>query len=341
MQISLSSLPTRINKGIAPLHLIYGPELLLVEEALDQIRNAAREQGYTERLRYTVETGFDWNVLAQESQMMSLFAEKKLIELRMPTGKPGEAGTRALIEYANNLSEDTSLVIISGALDKRGMAAKWFKAVDAAGITTGCPAVPVNKLPDWLNRRMAGLGLKYDFEVVERIAHLSEGNLLAAAQEINLLKLLCDGEKITLESADRIISDHARFNAFALIDSCLDGPTERALRILQNLKREGIEPVIVLWAITREVRVLCRLSSAAEQTGQPPRSLFRQYGVWSSRAHLFESALKRLDNSGWEKILVLLNHAELVARGAAPKLRKDIWEEIEIVVVRMCGLNIP
>lgn len=341
MQVNLSSLPARIRKGLAPLHLIHGPELLLVEETLDEVRNAAREQGYTERLRYTVEAGFDWNVLAQEGQMMSLFAEKKLIELRMPTGKPGETGARALIEYANAPSDDTALVIVSGALDKRGKTAKWFKAVDAAGITTECPLVPAGRLCDWLNRRMTDMGLKYDYEVVERVAHLAEGNLLAAAQEINLLKLLCDGEKVTLETADRIISDHARFNAFALIDACLAGAVERGLRILQNLKREGIESVIILWALTRETRVLCRISASAEQTGRTPQSLFRQFGVWSSRAHLVGTALKRLDSAGWEEILVRLNHAELVARGAAPRLRKDIWEEIESVVVSMCGLDIP
>ncbi len=341
MQVSLSSLPARINEGIAPLHLIHGPELLLVEEALDRIRNAAREQGYTERLRYMVEAGFDWHVLAQESQMMSLFSEKKLIELRMPSGKPGETGARALVEYANDPADDTALVVISGALDKRGKNTKWFKAVDAAGITTECPLVPAGRLCDWLNRRMSETGLKYDYEVVERVAHLAEGNLLAAAQEINLLKLLCDGEKITLESANRIISDHARFNAFALIDACLAGAVERALRILQNLKREGIEPVIILWALTREVRVVCRISATAEQTGKTPQSLFRQHGIWSSRAHLVNTALKRLDNTGWEDILIHLNHAELVARGATPRLRKDIWEEIESVVVGMCGLNLP
>jgi DNA polymerase-3 subunit delta len=340
LRISLTSLSGKIQQGFEPLYLLFGAEPLLIEETLDKVRVLAREQGYLERLRYTVEPGFDWNLILHQGQAMSLFAEKKLIELRIPTGKPGDAGSKALIAYSEMLPADTTLFVISGPVDRRSQKSKWFKAMDSAGVVTEVPAVTSDQLPDWIGQRMSGKGLDYEFAAVERLCHLVEGNLLAAAQEINLLGLLYADEKITVEIVDRVIADHARFDVYKLSDACLAGSATRATRILQGLKRERVEPMVILWALTRETRVLCQLSAESESTGRPVSSLFKNYGVWSNRTGLVSAALKRLSRPQWENILRRLGRADLMVKGSAPMLRRDIWEEIESISLGMCGLRI-
>ena len=339
MRVSLSSLNEHLGQGLQPLYLIFGNETLLSEEALDQIRLHARQQGFTERLRYTVESGFDWNQLMQQGQAMSLFAEKRIIELRIPTGKPGDVGGKALAQYAQRMGDDTTLIIISGAIDKRSQNTKWFKAMDAAGIVTECPSISTDRLPDWISQRMTANGLVYDFDAVQRLSHFVEGNLLAAAQEINLLALLHPNEKITADVISHVIADHARFNVYSFVDACLAGSSNRVTRILQSLKREQTEPVIILWALARDTRTLCRLSAAMEQ-GERPQSLFQKYGIWSSRSGLINAALKRLSRAQWENLLRRIGRTDLMVKGNASMQRKDIWEEIESICLNMCGLRI-
>jgi len=341
LRVSFNSLKGHLKQGFHPLYLLFGAEPLLVEEALDQVRALARESGYHERLRLTVETGFDWNLLLTQGQAMSLFAEKKLIELRMPTGKPGDAGTKAIMAYCEHLPEDTSLVIISGAVEKRAQNTRWFKAVDASGVVVESPEIKADRLPDWVSKRMSSMGMTYDSEGVDRICQLVEGNLLAAAQEINLLSLLYPDEKITAAIIEKIIVDHARFSVYAFADACLSGSVVRAIRILQSLKREQAEPIVILWALCRDARTLCQLSAASERTGQPADRLFKKYGIWSSRSGLVNAALRRMGNRQWENILRRLGRADLMVKGSVPMQRRDIWEEIENISLLICGARIP
>jgi DNA polymerase-3 subunit delta len=340
LRTSLASLSGQLKQGIQPLYILFGAETLLVEEALDQIRSRAKDDGFQERLRFTVETGFDWNQLLEHSQAMSLFAEKRLIELRIATGKPGDAGAKALIQYVQNpLSSDTSLIIICGAIEKRAQGTKWFKAVEAAGTAIECPAIGVDRLPDWISQRLTACGLKYEMEAVEQLSHFVEGNLLAAAQEINLLGLLYPGETITAEIVEHVIADHARFNVYNLADACLAGKVHRVTRILQSLKQEQIQPVLILWALARDTRTLCNLSAAVEK-GENPNALFKRFHIWSNRSGNMNSALRRLSRPQWENILRRLGRADLMVKGQAPMQRKDIWEEIESITLGMCGLKI-
>ena len=341
MRVNSSSISGHINNGLAPLYLLFGAETLLVEETLDQIRDAARSQGFTERLRLNVEAGFDWNEMLAQGQAISLFAEKKLIELRMPTGKPGDAGAKAIIAYVEMLPEDTALVIVSGAIEKRSQGTKWFKAVEGAGTVVESPEIRADRLPDWISQRMTATGLNYEFAAVERICQLVEGNLLAAAQEINLLALLHTGDKITAQTIESIIADHARFNVYSYADACLSGSVERVVRILQSLKRDQAEPIVILWALTRDIRILSQIAMASEKTGQTQNALFKKYGVWSSRANLMGAALKRTTAAGWQNMLRRLGRADLMVKGSAPLQRQNIWEEIESISLAICGSRIP
>ncbi len=340
MRVTLPSLSSQLEQGFGPLYLLFGAEILLVEEALDLIRSGAKAAGYMERLRFTVEPGFDWYQILEHAQAMSLFAEKRLIELRMQSGKPGDAGAKALIEYAETQkSPDTTLVVISGSIEKRSQGTKWFKSVENNGTVIECPAISADRLPDWVSKRMASKGLNFEFEAVERLCHFVEGNLLAAAQEINLLALLYPDKKITAETIELAIADHARFNVYTYVDACLTGSVHRVTRILQSLRREQIEPIIILWALARDTRILCQLASAMDH-GEQPQSLFKRYGIWSSRSGIINAALRRLSRPQWENQLRRIGRADLMVKGAAPMQRKDIWEEIESISLAMCGVTI-
>ena len=231
------------------------------------------------------------------------------------------------------------LLLISGAIEKRAQNSKWFKKVEDAGVVVECPGIAAAQLPEWISRRMTAKGLRFDSEAAERLSHFVEGNLLAAAQEINLLALLSPKEKITTETVENAIADHARFTVYALVDACLAGSAHRCTRILQGLRRNQAEPVLILWALTRDVRTLCHLSAAVASGGNP-RDLFKRYGVWSSRSNLVGSALRRLSPTQCHNLLRRLAWADLMLEGRAPMQRANIWEEIESIGLRLCGLRI-
>jgi DNA polymerase-3 subunit delta len=341
MRISYASFPQQLKQGLTPIYLLFGAETLLVEELLDLLRQQARAEGFTERLRYSVEAGFEWNKLFEGGQSMSLFSEKKLIELRIPTGKPGDAGAKALVEYAEtSQSPDTTLVVIAGGIEKRAQNSKWFKSLESQAVITECPTIGPDKLSDWIGHRMRSQGLAFEPDVVPRLAHFVEGNLHAAAQEINLLALLANGEKITPGLVESSIADHARFNAFNFVDACLAGTAHRATRILQSLKQEQVEPILILWSLTRETRTLCRLAALQEQ-GVNPRSQFQRLGVWGVRTGIVGAALRRLSLGQCQKLLRRLARADLQLKGRTPLQRKNIWEEIESIGLGLCGLRIP
>ncbi len=313
--------------------------MLIVEEALDSIRAAAIEAGFNERQRLIVESGFNWNQLLVGGQTMSLFSDKHLIELRLPKNGPGKQGAQALVEYADNPAPDTTLVVISAAIDKRAQKSKWFTALDAVGTSVECPQVYPGQLPQWIDERMHSRKLRFDREVVSRLAHYVEGNLLAAAQEIDLLSMLYAGEKISLEQLEASIADHTRFTVFSLVDACLAGSGQRAVRILAGLRRDQIEPTLILWALARDTRTLYHLSKAVSE-GQSAHALFQRFGIWQSRSSIVNAALRRIPLSGWQSILRRLARADLMLKGRMLLLRQDIWEEIESITLAICGWRI-
>lgn len=220
-------LSSALQKQLAPIYLISGDEPLLVQEACDQIRSSARQQGFNERVLYHGDKSFDWSQLLSEANSLSLFADRKILELRIDNGKPGDAGSKALVEYASQPSEDNLLLIVTPKLDGNAQRSKWFKALDKVGVTVQIWPINEQQLPHWLEQRLRTAGLNADRDTISLLAAQVEGNLLAAAQEVEKLKLLAPEGQVTPEMVSGMVTDSARYDVFSLIDKALHGDSRR------------------------------------------------------------------------------------------------------------------
>ena len=334
MQLS----PYQISRQerLQSVYHLFGAEPLIIEEALNDLRKLCRSHDYLEREKLTVEPGFDWNRLLSAGQSLSLFAQKRIIELRMPSAKPGTPGARALIEYANAPAPDSVLVVISGEIPRTGQRSQWFKALDKAGASVEAPKVQAHQIVGWIEKRLQQANIQTEPGVARVIAHYVEGNLLAAAQEINFLALHSEGRPLSIKQVQDLISDQARFTSFAFVDACLAGQAARMVRILNSLRGEKIEPVLIVAALSRESTRLLSLSYAQKQ-GQSIRALFRKLGIWSSRERLVEEALARVSHIGWLRIHGRMSDLDSMVKGQLPTRCGDVWEEIERVGLAICG----
>jgi DNA polymerase-3 subunit delta len=340
VRLSPPSLVKRLQRSLDPVYLLHGAEPLLVEEALDAVRDAARGGGFTERLRLTVDSGFDWNHLREAGRTMSLFAERRLIELRMPGGRPPESGADALIEIATSGAPDVVLAVVCGKLERAQQNTKWFKAIDSVGVTMEGQPVPPERLAGWIGARVVAEGGSCSSEAARRLAYFVEGNLLAAAQEIRKLTLLAAGRRIEDTDIESWVADHARFSVFALVDAALAGNAARALRILAGLRREGGEPVMVNWALTREARTLERVAGRMA-SGKGLENAMRGEGIWASRQAAVAAALGRLSRTGqWQELLARLAAADRLAKGRPLTVEPGgIWDALERIVLGICGIK--
>jgi DNA polymerase-3 subunit delta len=264
LKINVNQLSTHLQKSLAPCYLVTGDEHLLVGEALDAIRAAARKQGFTSRDLHVATTGFDWSQLRDSGANLSLFAEKRIIELRVPTGKPGRAGSQAIADFVDVTDSDLLFIVVAPKLDRNSQSAKWVKALEGKGVSIPVWPIGLRELPGWIAERMRSTGLQPDRDAVKLIADRVEGNLLAAGQEIEKLRLLLGEGKVTADDVGDAVANSSRYDVFKLVDAALGGDAKRALRILSGLRAEGIEPVIVVWALTRELRTLALLTDSAQ-----------------------------------------------------------------------------
>lgn len=351
MRVDIQRLSAADDKPLAPVCLLFGDEILLLEEACVELRRKAQAQGYTERLSFVAEAGFDWEDLLQSGSSMSLFADKQLIELRIPTGKPGQAGSRVLCELAENMPADTMLLVISGAVDKAGQNQKWFKALDKAGISAEAKELRLNDFPGWIANRLRSKGLLSDKETIALLTHYFEGNLLAAAQEIDLLALNTavgsgssaeavskpDAKK-QLAALQASVSDNSRFSVFSYLDACLAGDWQRTSRILDGLKAEKDESVFLVVMLSREVRKLAQMASALA-SGSSRDQVFKQHRIWYQRQSVMDKAIKRHGRAGWQSILQQIAKIDKILKGRAQSEGASVWFDIEKLSMKICGLK--
>jgi DNA polymerase-3 subunit delta len=325
MQIRPEQLGTHLKGGLAPLYIVTGDEPLLVQEACDAIRAAARQAGCSEREVHHVEARFDWQGFLQSGDAMSLFADRKLIELRMPTGKPGDAGSKALQSYADNPNPDNVLLIESGKLEGSAKKSKWYKALDKAGAIVTIWPMDLKQLPGWAMRRMKEKGLQPTQEAVTLLVERVEGNLLACAQEIEKLLLVHGPGKIDLENIIESVADSSRFDIYKLVDGALQGDAVRTSRIVNGLKGEGIEPVLVLWALSREIRAMAGMAFDLQQGSNVEQVMARaRPPVWDKRKPLVRSGLQRHKLPQWQAMLRRCAEIDAMIKGGRPG---DVWDE--------------
>lgn len=333
MRLDPQRLPQHLEGELAPVYLVHGEEPFLVEEAAARLRRAAAAAGYTERSRHQVEQGFDWGAFQAEGRSGSLFAARRLVELRLPTGKPGEAGARALVEWAAAPPPDTLLLVISGRIESAAQKSRWFQALEAAGVQLPCRGLPPERLPGWLKARMAERGLTPDPEALELLAHYVTGNLLAAAQEVDKLALLCPGGRVDVTAVRAALADSARFDVYALADRCLAGEAAGAVRVLHSLRASGTAAPLVLWALGNEIHRMQRIRAALD-AGASREQVFRAERIWSQRQGLAAAALKRLGPGAWLALVRRLAWLDRVLKGRAPG---EIWLELERLCLALCA----
>lgn len=327
MRLNADQLPAALSRGLAGIYLVSGDEPLLVGEAVDAIRAAARAAGYADRTVLFIDRSFDWNELRQATQSLSLFAERRLFELRMPTGKP-DKGAPLIIDLAARPPPDTVCVVVTDKLDGKTSDSPWVKAIEQHGVWVRVWPIDTVALPGWLRTRAAALQVDMDAEAAQLIVERVEGNLLAAKQELEKLALLCDGKRVSADLVLRSVGDSARYDVFQLAEAAAAGDAERALRILLGLKGEGVEPTLILWALIRELRGLWQTRERNRL-----RSNTRG-GGWNQAATPAPRALARMGKMPLARLLRQAHHTDRVIKGLAGG---DAWTAITGLAAAMAG----
>jgi DNA polymerase-3 subunit delta len=324
MRIDSEQLPQHLSRGLKSLYVIYGEELLLALEAADRIRARALEQGFNERRVLIAEQGFDWGELAMASNSLSLFAPKRVLDLRIPGGKPGKEGSEALQLLAGTLPQDTVILITLSGADRQAQKSKWFEALDAVGVAVQAAAVKRDRLGQWLAGRLALQGQQADARTIEFLIDRVEGNLMAAHQEVQKLALLFAPGPLPFDDVANAVVDVARFNVFDIGATLLKSDRAQFVRMLDGLRAEGAAAPLVLWAIAEEARAMARVQAAMAQ-GRPLAQALRDARVWGPRQDLMPAALRSL---GRAQLLASLRHAAEIDRMIKGLGSGDVWDAL-------------
>ena len=334
MRLRASQLEGHLRKGsLAPLYVIAGDEPLQAGECLDAIAAAARRSGFASRDVYTGGPSFDWSVLRAELDSLSLFAERRLLDLRLPDGKPGDDGAALLRDYAARPAEDILLVVSAGKTDRRS---QWMKALGEAGALVEVWPVPAQELPRWLGERARGLGLTLSGEAVELLAERAEGNLLAASQELAKLALVTGGGEVSEAAVRAAVSDSARYDPFELADIALAGDAARAVRILCGLREEGVAVQFLCWVLLRDLRDLAPVAHDVGR-GRSPQAALDAHRIWPKRRPFMAKALERHPGPAWLPLLAQGFAADAVVKGAPG----NPWDTLEALALAICGVRLP
>ena len=324
MNLNSEDLPRHLSSGLKPLYVVYGDALLLAIEAGDSIRAAARAAGYSERETFIAEQHFKWAELKNSAQSLSLFAEKKVIDIRIPTGKPGVEGGQALQDYVTNLSPDILTLITLPKLDSTTQKSKWFAALQQHAVVIATNDVPRNALPAWLAGRLKRQNQSTDKATLEFLADRCEGNLLAAFQEIQKLALLFPEGELSFEQVKDAVTDVARYDITKLTEAMLTGNATRFVRILDGLRGEGTATVLVLWAMSEEIRKLGKVLQAM-QRGANVSNAMRDARVWGASTSLIENATRRFK---LPSVKNAIRHAALLDKTIKGLRQGDVWDEL-------------
>lgn len=340
MKIKSEQLGRTLNKNTPPLIWLSGDDPLLMQEAADLVRNHCRDAGIIEREIFNVERGFNWESFLQASDNLSLFGERKLMDLRFASAKLEDAGKKALQAHLEHANPDLVVLISSPHLEKATLNTKWFKAIESPSLVVQIWPVNRDNLADWLQQRLLKENISADNDALQILADRVEGNLLAAMQEIEKLKLLAkpqDDGKIRLDGATalQLVADNSRYTAFAAVDAALLGDVTRAQKILTGLRAEGIMPQPILAAVIRELRTLLPMTRKKEE-GQGINAILQTSRVWFNRKQAVGSALRRLSSAEIWQMLELARRADQAGKGM---ISANVWDELSVVLIALSGVS--
>jgi DNA polymerase III subunit delta len=331
MRLKPEQLGAALKKGLAPVYFISGDEPLQLGELADAVRKSARQADFLTREVLSEDMGFTWQDLTVAADSYSIFADKKVIDLRLPSASPGAEGSKALIAYCERLPEDTLLLITAGKLGKDGLKTRWCQTLDKVGVVVQVWPLEGQDLIQWLQQRMQRRGLEADAAGIQLLASRIEGNLLAAAQEIEKLYVLYGTGQLSAQQISDVVADSSRYDVFKLIDSALSKDVSRMFRVLSGLQAEGVAAPVVLWALTRETRTLIKIKQALAQ-GQNRDLVFRSNQIWDKRKQVMNNALSRLTEHDLNHILVMGAKADRQIKGLQ---RGDAWATLREICLWM------
>ncbi len=340
MRLLPDALTRDLQRSLGHAYLVAGAEPLLVEEATDAIRAAARAQGFTGRDVFVVDRGFEWGAILQETQAMSLFADRRILEIRLPTPKPGVEGGRVLAQLAAEPIPDFLILVITSGLDWAERKTSWVKAFEDRAVFVDIEPVPTEKLPAWITQRLSRHGLQPEDGAAELLAERCEGNLVSAHQEIGRLALVLGGEPqtpraLSVDAVADSVARSARFSLLQLGEAALAGDAPRALRILEGLRSEGEEPTLVLWTLAEEIRAVLQFNPNADR-GAPMRT----WRGGPRRQRALAQAAKRLgrERARLYQMLQFAGHADLLVKGVRPG---DAWGAFARLAAALAGAPVP
>ncbi len=334
MQVRPEQLAGRLEKGLAPVYLVSGDEPLQLLEAADAIRGAARAAGYSEREVFDVDARFDWQRVAASASSLSLFGDHRLVELRLPSGKPGQEGAKVLSAWCGDPPSDTVLLIACGRLEPAQRRAAWVRAADAAGVWVQVWPVNASDLPRWIDARLRAAGLSATPEALALLAERGEGNLLAVRQEIDKLRLLRGGGSLGADDVSEAVADSARHDVFDLATAAFLGDPARVVRVARRLEQEGAEPTLALWALAGGTRAAARIRGG----GSTPRDALRGNRLFGNLARAVEQAAGRGSARRWERLLVHCARVDRAIKGAGPG---SAWAELLDLGIAIAGVSPP
>ncbi|MEJ2174771.1 MAG: DNA polymerase III subunit delta [bacterium] len=323
MPLRAEQLDAHLEKQLAPLYVIHGDEPLLALEAADAIRAAARHRGHAEREVLQVERGFDWSALTHAGASLSLFGGAKIVELRIPSGKPGTEGGAAIVAYCERLSPEVVTIVSLPRLDRATQSSAWFRALAESGSVVDVFPIERARLPAWIGARLGRQGQRAAPEVLEFIADRVEGNLLAAHQEVQKLALLAPRGELSLEAVREGVANVARYDAFDASSALLAGDTARYVRVISGLRNEGEAPTLVLWAIAEDLRALARVQ-VGMRAGRALDQLLRENRVWGARQATLRAGLRRVARRSIDRAIRRAAEIDRAIKGVA---KTDPWEE--------------
>lgn len=343
MQLALNQLAAHLQKGLRPLYTLHGDEPLQLQEAADAIRGAARAAGHSERSVHTVQGAhFDWSSVLAAGGSFSLFADKKLVEIRIPSGKPGKDGSAAIQQLAENAAQDDSTltIITLPRLDAATKKGAWFGALDANGVTIQIDPIERAALPQWIAQRLARQNQRVASgeagqRTLQFFADRVEGNLLAAHQEIQKLGLLQPEGELSFEVVEQAVLNVARYDVFKLSEAVLSGNLPRAMRMMDGLQAEGTAEVLVHWTLSEDIRNLKRAKDALA-SGQPLPMVLRSLRIWGNKERLFERVVPRLSANAAVRLLHSAHVVDGIVKGLpADNWPSDSWQALRKLAVDM------